>query len=376
MLAVPRPSTRSVLPILAADAGPQSPPALDNSYGALLLGTCFGMMLYGLTINQVYRYMRLYPKDRLWIKCLVAAVLIFETVHSMLCIVAIYYHLVTHYFDPASLAAGHWSTRTLTPIMVSDGTGKSQGCPQSHRQALTIILCQCFYVFRVYQLGPHRIYRLLVLIAAVCIICQFAFFIVTAVEVYRLSLKDFPPYGWLASTGFGCAALAELFLTGTLVVVLWRSRTGSKRTDSIIELLIVYSVNTGLLTGVFELLGFIFALILPGNLIYVAVASVAVKLYANSMLAVLNSRRSLSQRMMQDVELGSFEPRRVLGAGPSRQDGPLETWKARRGAGPTHLTTTTDIVFASNPDTTNSGSTSEDSAIVREDEGNGHPNSA
>ncbi|KAI0656128.1 hypothetical protein C8Q70DRAFT_1056993 [Cubamyces menziesii] len=350
---------------MAFVVAPERPPPLDNSYGALLLGTCFGMMLYGLTIHQVYRYVRLYPLDRSWIKCMVAAILVLETVHSILCIVAVYYHLVTHFFDTASLSAGHWSTRTLGLIM-----------------GLTIILCQCFYVFRIYHLGPHKVYRLLVLIAIICMVCEFAFFIATTVEVFHLSLKEFPAYSWLVSTGFGCAALAEFFLTGTLVVVLWRSRTGSKRTDSIIEILIIYSVNTGLLTSIFDLLSFIFALILPGNLIYVAVGSVAVKLYANSVLAVLNSRRSLSQRMMQDVELGSFEPKRVLGAGAQRPaHGSLEAWKARRHAGIPQPTTTTDISFATSPlhtdlNSANLDFTSENSTITQRDEDNGHSNSS
>ncbi|KAH9895559.1 hypothetical protein C8Q73DRAFT_611340, partial [Cubamyces lactineus] len=49
-------------------------PALDNTYGALLLGTSFGLMLYGLTIHQTFRYTRLYPKDKLWLKILVRIV--------------------------------------------------------------------------------------------------------------------------------------------------------------------------------------------------------------------------------------------------------------------------------------------------------------
>ncbi|KAI0326501.1 hypothetical protein GY45DRAFT_101640 [Cubamyces sp. BRFM 1775] len=370
MFAVPGPCARSEQPqATVLVVASQRPPPLDNSYGALLLGTCFGMMLYGLTIHQVYRYVRLYPKDRFWIKCMVAAILVLETVHSILCIVAVYYHLVTHFFDTVSLTAGHWSTRLTVQTL-----GLVMG--------LTIILCQCFYVFRVYHLGPHKVYRFLVLVAVICMICELAFFVATTVEVFHLALDEFPAYSWLVSTGFGCAALAELFLTGTLVVVLWCSRTGSKRTDTIIEILIIYSVNTGLLTSIFDLLSFIFALILPGNLIYVAVGSVAVKLYANSVLAVLNSRRSLSQRMMQDVELGSFEPKRVLGAGALRpEDGPLETWKARRGAGNPQLTTTTDISFASSPlrtnlDSANLDCTSENSTITREDEESGHSNSS
>ncbi|EIW55352.1 uncharacterized protein TRAVEDRAFT_51476 [Trametes versicolor FP-101664 SS1] len=43
-------------------------PALDNTFGALLLGTFLGLVLYGLTLHQGYRYTRFpaYDKDSKW----------------------------------------------------------------------------------------------------------------------------------------------------------------------------------------------------------------------------------------------------------------------------------------------------------------------
>ncbi|KAI0326508.1 hypothetical protein GY45DRAFT_1328855 [Cubamyces sp. BRFM 1775] len=305
------------------------------------------MMLYGLTIHQTYRYYRLYPKDPLWMKCLVAGIVSFETFHTVLCIVAVYSQLVTHYFEPGTLLAGHWSLRTLVPA-----------------SGLTILLGQCFYVHRVYQLGSHYGYKLLVFIAIACMACELAFVIATTVEAFRVTLAQFPAYSWLFSAAFGCATLAELFLTGTLIVVLLRSRTGYKRTDSTIEILIMYAVNTGLLVGIFDLSSFTFALILPGNLIYVGVGSVGVKLYATSVLAVLNSRRSLSERLTQDLELGSFEPKRMqrdFAAGSS--DAPLELSKLHRGARARALTLT-DISFANTPLHSRMEFTDEDGVIT------------
>ncbi|KAH9895563.1 hypothetical protein C8Q73DRAFT_789360 [Cubamyces lactineus] len=299
-------SVAALPPSAAADLlGLIKPPSLNNTYGALVLGTVFGLMLYGLTVHQTYRYGRLYPKDSLWLKALVAGILVMETLHITLCIVAVYYHLVDNYFNPLSLLEGH-----------------------------------CFYAFRVYQIGSHTIYKSLVAVALVCMVCTFGFMIAATVLGFRLSLNDFQHVSWLVSAIFGCTVLADICLAGTLVVFLLRSRTGSRRTDSLIELLIIYSINTGVLTTIFGLLGFIFAIILPGNLIYIGISVVGVKLYANSVLAVLNSRRSLSRRMMRGLEVGSFEPARMYhdsdcerGAGPGADDDddPLETWKVRDG---------------------------------------------
>ncbi|EIW52174.1 uncharacterized protein TRAVEDRAFT_32023 [Trametes versicolor FP-101664 SS1] len=308
-------------------AGAPALPALDNTYGALTLGTVFGLMLYGLTVHQTYRYSRLYPKDGPWLKRLVCGILAFETLHTTLGIAAVYYHLVTNYFNPATLLLGHWSTRLLTPT-----TG------------LTIILCQSFYAFRVYVIGSHYIYRVLVGLAAVFMFTSFGFMVAATVEGFILSLSDFKRVSWLVSAMFGFAVLVDVCLTGTLVTVLLRSRTGFKRTDSLIEVLIVYAINTGLLTSIFGLLCFIFAIILPGNLIYIGFSIVGVKLYANSVLAVLNSRRSLSDRMFESAfEMGSFEPGRFLQPPPH---GGAEAWKAQQMP-VRSLPTNTEIVFTS-----------------------------
>ncbi|KAI0656142.1 hypothetical protein C8Q70DRAFT_393599 [Cubamyces menziesii] len=363
-MAVP-PMANSSSASTAADPGQIPPlPSLNNTYGALVLGTCFGLMLYGLTVHQTYRYGRLYPRDVPWLKGLVAGILTLETLHTTLCIIAVYYHLVLNYFNPASLLEGHWSTRLLTPT-----TG------------LTIILCQSFYVFRVYQVGSHFVYKSLVSAAIVCMFCSFdlpGFMIAATIEGFRLSLNDFQHVSWLVSAIFGCAVLADICLTGTLVVVLLRARTGFRRTDSLIEVLIIYSINTGLLTSIFGLLCFIFAIILPGNLIYIGISVVGVKLYANSVLAVLNSRRSLSDRMVRGFEMGSFEPSsrsRGLDGGERgpRGENPLETWKVRGGRGAGGQPTTTNITFATVPShgythgTDISGGTG-DSSTVREDD--------
>ncbi|KAI0350804.1 hypothetical protein OH77DRAFT_1007132 [Trametes cingulata] len=318
------PNSTAASPPMVPPAGPPQLPALDNTLGALLLGTFLGLMLYGLTVHQTYRYWRLYPKDVSWLKCLVSGILTVETLHTTLCMIAVYYHLVTNYFKPATLLVGHWSTRLLTPT-----TG------------LTILLCQSFYAFRVYLIGPHYVYRLLVSVAIVFMVCVLGFTTAATIEGFRLSLEDFQHVSWLISAVFGCAVVVDLCLTGTLVIVLLRSRTGFKRTDSLIEVLIIYSINTGLLTSIFGVLCFIFAIILPGNLVYIGISIVGVKLYANSVLAVLNSRRSLSDRMLSGFEAGSFEP--SLSLRPTRE--PLGPWKVRQV--PVSLPTDTDIAFSS-----------------------------
>ncbi|KAI0349195.1 hypothetical protein OH77DRAFT_1525853 [Trametes cingulata] len=85
-------------------------PALDNTFGALLLGTFCGLILFGITLHQGYRYVRFpaYDKDSIIIKGTVATVLILETLHSALALHVCYFYLVKQYFDPLALLKGTW----------------------------------------------------------------------------------------------------------------------------------------------------------------------------------------------------------------------------------------------------------------------------
>ncbi|OJT13897.1 hypothetical protein TRAPUB_9566 [Trametes pubescens] len=118
-------------------------PALDNTFGAVLIGTCIGLIFYGLTAHQTYRYFRLYPNDVSILKVLVTVLMSLETFHTTLCVHMCYYYLTTNYFNPVSLLSGVWSLR-LIPVVT--GT--------------VIFVCHSFYACRVYLFGG--LYRPLV----------------------------------------------------------------------------------------------------------------------------------------------------------------------------------------------------------------------
>ncbi|KAL1939504.1 hypothetical protein VTO73DRAFT_9815 [Trametes versicolor] len=264
-------------------------PALDNTFGALLIGTFVGLILYGLTLHQSYRYLRLYPNDSRALKCLVAFVVLLETITSVFSMHVCYFYLTTNYFNPEALLHGVWS---LNLFPVASG--------------IIMISAQSFFARRVWHLGA-RISKVVVLFAmlaakgALCIV-EIGFFIGKLVPLCEILLalifhsKRHSGVGrsWLVSTGSTMAVTADMTLTAALIVFLHRSRTGLKRTDTMIDILILYSVNTGLLTGILNLLSLLFAFIRPGDLIYIGFGIVGAKMYATTLLAALNSRQSLA----------------------------------------------------------------------------------
>ncbi|KAI0749999.1 hypothetical protein C8Q80DRAFT_1269786 [Daedaleopsis nitida] len=270
------------------DANPDTPlnplallpkvPALDNTFGAVLLGTFVGLVLYGLTLHQSYRYFRMYPGDSSVLKGLVIFVLILETFTSALSLHVCYYYLVTSYFNPLALLSGTWSIN-LFPVV----------------SGIVMTASQSFFARRVWVLGPR--YRILVCIAAILCILEIGFFAAATAEAFIIpTFEGFKRVTWLVSTGSTMAVTADILLTVVLIYVLKHNRTGVKRTDSMLDIMIMYSINTGLLTGVFNLLSLLFAYIRPGDLIYIGIGIPGTKMYANTLLAALNSRMSLKEK--------------------------------------------------------------------------------
>ncbi|KAL7278348.1 hypothetical protein ACG7TL_008324 [Trametes sanguinea] len=177
---------------------------------------------------------------------------------------------------------------------------------ESYRpQGITIVLCQSFFAYRVFIVGPQLIYRVFVTIAALFMASSLGLAIAAAVKGFRTSTEGFRHGNGIVSAIFGSGVAVDVLLTETLVVVLLSSRTGFQQYVSSTMVLLIYTINTGLMTSIIALLVFILALAMPSNLIYVSISVVGTKLYANSVLAALNSRKSIQDRMMADSASGS-----------------------------------------------------------------------
>ncbi|OSD00603.1 hypothetical protein PYCCODRAFT_1437192 [Trametes coccinea BRFM310] len=251
-------------------------PALDNTFGALLLGTFGGLLLFGVTANQAYRYFHMYTADGWVLKGLVTAVVIVETVTAILSMHVCYYYLVKNYLKPQVLLRGVWSIDVF-PLL----------------SGISMALSQSFFARRIWLVAPS--YKPLVVVAIILCIAEIAFFIAGSVKAFIIpTYAQYEDSQWLVSAGSTMAVTADTLLTAVLIIVLRKSRTGVKRTDSMIDVMIMYSVNTGFLTGVFNLLSMLFSFTQKTNLIWIAFGIIGAKMYGTTLLAALNSRQSLA----------------------------------------------------------------------------------
>ncbi|KAF8526920.1 hypothetical protein BU17DRAFT_61896 [Hysterangium stoloniferum] len=99
---------------------------------------------------------------------------------------------------------------------------------------------------------------------------------------------------WVVDTWLGSAAICDIFVSAAIVRSLWRSRTGMRRTNNMINNLIVWTVNAGILTSTWAFLDIILFTSSRNTLIHDFFNVMLAKLYANSLFATLNHRHATS----------------------------------------------------------------------------------
>ncbi|KAF7322349.1 hypothetical protein HMN09_00012600 [Mycena chlorophos] len=230
--------------------------------------------LFGVMSMQTFHYFQVFGSDRAWIKCLVGSLWILDTLQLALMGHTLYYWLITNYANPEVLTEAPWS---LASTVLTTNT--------------IVFIVQCFLARRVWILSNHNLG--LTLLIVVLSLTYYAFALDGQVQLFQLKedIALFYKFRTITSLGLACASAADIIIGVSLSVYLHHSRTGLVSTNSLIMTLILYSINTGLLTAIVVAVDMICFLTMPTNLIHFAINIVSGKLYTNSLLATLNYRQ-------------------------------------------------------------------------------------
>ncbi|KAI0748549.1 hypothetical protein C8Q80DRAFT_1270942 [Daedaleopsis nitida] len=294
-------------------------PPIEPSQAATVFGLCLSFMSYGIMLCQCYQYYRTYWRpDSMVLKLMVTGIFAGETVHT-----ALYYYLVTSYGHPENLGKFLVSLILIVPVVT-----------------LCILCCQFVYIRRAYMILPER-YRLLFCVVVVLFTLDglaFSGAFTAKMQVFiQNTFGDFLGYRWLLSATFAPLAALDIFVASMLSVALHKQRSGMKRSDALVHILILYAFSTGIFTSALSL-GCLLTDLLEGRSAnIVPFALVTAKVYANSVLLTLNLRQSFHQM------LGSNEGTDWISV-PNRIAPSPHTPKHREGT-PSQSQSSTDIVF-------------------------------
>ncbi|GAW06187.1 hypothetical protein LENED_008091 [Lentinula edodes] len=161
---------------------------------------------------------------------------------------------------------------------------------------LTAFTAQIFFVTRIWALSPPTITRKLMYTGPVLLlaVCQIAFGIAQTILSFRAAkFSLLSSTTRITSTQAGTTAACDILIAVILCMLLHKARSGFQRSDKIIDKLILYTINRGILTSLCALLNLIFFVAIPNTFIFS-------QLYVISVAAMLLSRKSIRRNNVSD----------------------------------------------------------------------------
>jgi len=286
---------------------------LLNTYLIIFIGFVIATALYGVTLLQGLFYFRTYTKDPWALKLLTASLLIFDSMTTILPAHALYYYLIENFGNPGA-GISEPLTYRIENLMLTFIT----------------VLVQSFYTHQIWYLSKNK--PLTILLAALVII-TFGLGLEVTVDILQngsaihLASRKILIVGGLVQ---GFAALCDIIITSSLCWLLHSRRTGIKRTERLVDRLIILSVNRGLVTTVTQICFLVLNVSIPGKIYWFPFHQAVGKLYTNSYLAMLNIRVGSAQAVKaattSDTQVTSlrFETRRQVASNLSN-GGPSTT---------------------------------------------------
>ncbi|CCM02726.1 uncharacterized protein FIBRA_04833 [Fibroporia radiculosa] len=203
---------------------------------------------------------------------------ILDSLHIALITYSLYYYVVLKFGDPLAILEPSWGIMAM--IMVSNVSNSIVRGVFSHR---------------LWKLSRAMILPLLIGVLSLYIAADGFYFAIRGLQIK--SYYDIHHFSWSLYVGFAFEVLTDGMTTVSQCLLLRRLRTGIRCTDSVIAILIVYSINTGLFTSICAILCLATYIVFPYGFIYFAFYFMLSKLYVNSLLANLNARATILERI-------------------------------------------------------------------------------
>ncbi|KIK53091.1 hypothetical protein GYMLUDRAFT_88486 [Collybiopsis luxurians FD-317 M1] len=243
----------------------------EAAQGPMLLGSFVGLILYGISFTQVYLYWATYwKKDRSLVKRYVALVFLVDTGHIIVEMAYLYLSLIKHFGDTTYILKSTWLLDSEIAFVGIIGG-----------------LVQAFYGWRLKILvGSWLLSGTVFLGASLNMLLGIG----TAIAGQRVRLfLEFRQFQVVVIIWASIAIITDLVIMITLVMYLRRSRTGFKSTDTHIDRIIRLTLQTGMITVIWDISHLLTYEIDPAG-IHLFFNFTLGRLYSNAFLSSLNSR--------------------------------------------------------------------------------------
>ncbi|KDQ51140.1 hypothetical protein JAAARDRAFT_199358 [Jaapia argillacea MUCL 33604] len=275
---------------------------IAKDLGPLLLGGLIALGLSGIVTMQAFLYFRTFKTDYTRVKVTVGTVWTFDLIHAALVCAANWRYLIE--------AWGNDAIADFIPVSVS----------------LTIVVTPLSDIASVSK-NNWLVSLPMFLLAGARLISAV---VCTILMIRYPSYKEFVRnYDWIFTIGLSTSVVLDFCTTASLCYYLRNSRTGFTSMDFVIDTILLYTINNGVLTCISTIISLVCWIVMPQNLVFLGFHFAISKLYANSFLATLNTRDSLRERSQGSSERGHqlpviFPNRHTSGRMLSQGDIPLD----------------------------------------------------
>ncbi|KAF8208249.1 hypothetical protein K438DRAFT_1961751 [Mycena galopus ATCC 62051] len=249
-------------------ASPPSPQALLAPY---YFGVLLNTFLYGILVIQTLFYYQHFKHDKLWLRSFVLYLFLVETLNTGICVANVQEPLVGQF-------------GTDLPIQVFPSLLPSQ----PFLEAAVFVPVHFFYAWRIWIIMRSLFVPTLICMASVTSLigaCWTAI-IVTQAKTYANKPKiDHTALVWSCS-----AAAADIMITTSLIWSLQLKKTGTRRTDDLINKILKSTIQTGGLTVAFTILDVALFVALPNSTLSFVFDFAIPKLYSNALISTFNGR--------------------------------------------------------------------------------------
>ncbi|KIJ44944.1 hypothetical protein M422DRAFT_30164 [Sphaerobolus stellatus SS14] len=265
-----------------------------RAYGPLLIAILISTFMYGVSLSFVLQYFKLEAKrDTSVLKVTILLLITLTTLETIFTGHQLYDTFITNTGNPA--------LEDRIPL-----------------QYLTAFVAQLFFASRIWSVSKslHSRVRLMAVPVILLGLLQMGAglgTILTTLVAGRAISKTFSSLGSrrhvlmdLETLQGVATAACDILINISLCYVLHSHRSGIKRTNSLINRMIIYAINRGIVTSICALLGASLYYLVPNSYYYQIPPLANPYLYVISVVSILTSREGLREKIDQSFHLSDL----------------------------------------------------------------------
>ncbi|EKM56787.1 uncharacterized protein PHACADRAFT_254109 [Phanerochaete carnosa HHB-10118-sp] len=245
----------------------------SSTLGAATIGGFVTSIVYGITLLQSFIFFQTgASRHNRYTKATVILLCALNTLHMALIIHPLYWYTILNFTNPPAIVDMVWSI--AAGIVLT---------------AINDLIVRCWFIYRIWILSCKSPYYASPLI--LCVLALFSITLSTSAKAFQSkTLTKFAEIQWLLELDLSMLFIIDGLVAAVLCFLLaqYRKQKLSWETDSYINILIMYTIHTGLLTSMVSLACLITYVTMQDNYVFIAIFFPLGNLYANSLLASFN----------------------------------------------------------------------------------------